>query len=128
MHSADPVDRFLEAARTATIEACDVWATYATLDATVPGWRFRRRGADAIRATYGGWFADPGRFEELRRHRIEGGEVVVYLLAWTQDGIPHAAHHMHLLDVEGGRIVSDKVLCGGRWPAALMAEMDAADV
>jgi hypothetical protein len=28
--------------------------------------------------------------------------------------------------IEDGRIVADKVWCGGRWPAALLAEMEAA--
>jgi len=35
----------------------------------------------------------------------------------AENGVPHAAHHMHLLRVADGRIVSDTVMCGGRWPA-----------
>ena len=94
------------------------------LDATVPSWRFGAEGPDAIAATYGGWFADPGRFEGLDRWPVEGGEVVRYLLTWTQGGVPHAAHHVHLLatDVEG-RIARDTVFCGGRWDATLLAQM-----
>lgn len=37
---------------------------------------------------------------------------------------PH--NHMHRLTVRGGRIVADTVFCGGRWPASLLAEMEAA--
>jgi hypothetical protein len=121
------VDRFLDAVRTATIDHCDAWADDATLDATVPHWRFHALGADAIRSTYRDWFADPGRFDELRRHRVPGGEVVRYLLAWTEDGVPHTAHHVHVLSLVDDRIAADVVICGGRWPAALMAEMEAAD-
>lgn len=121
------VDRFLDAVRTATIDDCDAWAGDATLDATVPHWRFHARGADAIRSTYRDWFADPGRFEELQRHRVAGGEVVRYLLAWDEGGVPHTAHHVHVLSLAGDRITADVVLCGGRWPASLMAEMEAAD-
>jgi hypothetical protein len=120
-------DRFLDAVRTATIDDCDAWADDATLDATVPHWRFHARGADAIRSTYRDWFADPGRFEELQRHPVAGGEVVRYLLAWSEDGVPHTAHHVHVLSLVDDRIAADVVLCGGRWPAALMAEMEAAD-
>ncbi|MFL6062177.1 MAG: hypothetical protein ACJ72E_13160 [Marmoricola sp.] len=120
------VDRFLEAVRTATIPACDAWADDARLDATVPNWRFSAVGADRIQATYATWFADPGSFEELRRLPVPGGEVVEYLLCWTEDGVPHTAHHIHVLDVVDDRIVADVVLCGGRWPAGLMAEMEAA--
>jgi hypothetical protein len=38
-----------------------------------------------------------------------------------------AAHHLHLLTVRDGLIVADTVFCGGRWPASLLAEMEAAD-
>lgn len=122
------VDRFLEAVRLARIDECDdVWAPGATLAATVPNWRFHRTGPEQIRATYRGWFADPGRFEEFRRSPVAGGEVVDYLLTWTERGIPHAAHHLHWLEVADDRIVADVVVCGGRWPASLLAEMEAAD-
>ena len=80
-------------------------------------------GPAAIRAEYAQWFADPGQFEELRRIPTPGGEVVQYLLTWTENGVPHAAHHMHVLEVSEGRIDVDTVMCGGRWPAGLLAEM-----
>jgi hypothetical protein len=95
------------------------------LDATVPNWRFTTRGGDAIRAEYGRWFADAGHFEYLRRLPTAGGEVVDYLLTWEEQGVPHAAHHMHILEVSDGRIAADTVMCGGRWPAGLLAEMEA---
>jgi hypothetical protein len=37
-----------------------------------------------------------------------------------------AAHHPHLLTVATCQMVADTVFCGGRWPAALLAEMEAA--
>ena len=121
------IDRFLAAIESATIPDCDAWSRSATVDATVPNWRFRLRGADAIRAEFATWFADAGTFEQLRRIPTDEGEVVEYTLTWTEAGVPHAAHHAHLLTVEDGLIVADTVLCGGRWPAALLAEMEAAD-
>lgn len=123
--SATAVDRFLDAARSATIADCDVWAPDATLDATVPGWRFHRRGVDAIRETYVAWFSEPGKLEELRRERVTGGEVVRYLISSTEGGVPYVAHHVHWLEVRGGQICSDTVFCGGRWSAELQAEMAA---
>jgi hypothetical protein len=122
------IEKFLQAVESATIPTCDVWSADATLDATVPNWRLQALGADAIRTEYARWFADPGHFEELHRHPVDGGagEVVEYTLSWTEHGVPHAAHHMHLLTVADGHIVADTVFCGGRWPAALLAEMEAA--
>ena len=126
------IGKFLHAIETANIPGCDAWSADATLDATVPNWRLRADGADAIRAEYARWFADPARFDELRRYPIEGGpencsaEVVEYTLSWTENGVPHAGHHLHVLTVRDDRIVSDMVFCGGRWPAALLAEMEAA--
>lgn len=127
MSQPSAIDRFLDSVRLGRIDECDAWAEDATLDATVPNWRFHRTGADRIKETYRGWFADPGAFEQLRREPTATGEAVAYTLSWTEDGIPHAAHHAHFLDVVDDRIVADTVLCGGRWPASLLAEMEAAD-
>jgi len=121
-----PVDDFLAAVVAGSIESCDAWADDVVLDATVPDWRFRKNGVAAVKEEYAHWFADPGRFEELRRIPFPDGEVVEYLLTWVENGVPHAARHVHLLDVRGGRIAGDTVVCGGRWPAALVARMQAA--
>jgi len=121
-----PIDEFLMAVPSGTIVSCSVRAHDAVLDAAVPNWRFRRQGSAAIRTEYARWFADPGTFEHLRRLPVAGGEVVAYLLTWVENGVPHAAHHMYVLDVREGKIVTDAVLCGGRWPAGLLAEMQAA--
>jgi len=122
----NPIDGFLAAVATGTIESCDLWAPDVVLDATVPGWRFRTDGVAALKEEYTHWFADSGQFEELRRIPFPDGEVVEYLLTWVEAGVPHAARHVHVLDVHEGRIVRDTVVCGGRWPASLLAEMQAA--
>lgn len=99
----------------------------ATLDATVPNWRFSVAGAEAIASQYATWFRHPGRFEEVERRASPDGEVVTFLLTWEEEGVPHAAHHCHVLSLAAdGRIAADRVFCGGRWPAALLAEMGAA--
>jgi hypothetical protein len=123
---ANPIDTFLEAVAARSIETCDVWTDDVVLDATVPGWRVHKDGVVAIKEEYAHWFADPGSFEELRRIPCPDGEVVEYLLTWLESGVPHAAHHVHVLDVRDGRIARDTVMCGGRWPASLLAEMRAA--
>lgn len=127
--SRPAIDRFLHAIESAAILSCDAWSPDAVLDATVPNWRMHLTGPDAIRTEYARWFADPGHFHELRRCEIDGGqgEVVEYTLSWKEQGVPHAAHHMHVLTVRDDLIVADTVFCGGRWPAALLAEMEAAD-
>jgi len=125
-NTAGPVDAFLDAVEHATIGDADAWAADAVLDATVPNWRYSARGADAIRAEYAGWFAHPARFETLERTPLPDGELIEYVLAWEEDGVPHAAHHLHRLRVRDARIVSDTVFCGGRWPASLLAEMEQA--
>ena len=90
-----------------------------------------RRGRDP-RAEYARWFADPGHFDEVRHYPVGAAgdgasDLIEYTLSWSENGVPHAAHHMHLLTVRDGRIVADTVMCGGRWPASLLAEMEAAD-
>jgi hypothetical protein len=123
------VDRLLAAvAAGAGAGTAGLFADDAVLDATVPGWRFTLRGAAAVAAQYGRWFAHPGELEDVRRHAIAGGEVVELTLAWEEGGVPHAAHQVHVLlvDAATGRIAEDRMWCGGRWDAALLAEMGAA--
>ena len=106
----------------------DAYAADAVWDGVVPGWRFALRGAEAIAAEYARWFAQPTELSELRRHDTATGVVVEYTVTWQEEGIPHAGRHVHVLTVDRatGRIVEDHVWCGGRWPAALLAEMEAA--
>ena len=128
MASAPVIEKFLHAIETATIPGCDVWAEDATLDATVPNWRLHAAGADAIRAEYARWFADPGHFDELRRYSVEGGEaeVVEYTLSWLEDGVPHAAITCTCSRCAVTASSPTPFFCGGRWSAALLAEMEAA--
>lgn len=121
---ARTVDRFLEAIASGDGVPAELFADDAVLDATVPGWRFAVRGGAALAGQYSGWFAHPARFEELERLPVEGGEVLTYLLTWSERGVPHAAHHCHVLRLDGsGRIAGDRFFCGGRWDAGLLARM-----
>lgn len=129
-HEEEPVtsvvDRFLEAIETASIGRVEVFAPDATVDATVPHWRFSVVGDVAVCAEFAKWYADRGTFDELTRIPLADGELVSYTLFWEQDGIPHACHQVHVLTVRDDRIVADRVWCGGRWPADLLADMEAA--
>jgi hypothetical protein len=119
------VDDFLAAVR-GSHGACR-WADDAVLDAVVPQWRMSVTGARAIDAQLRRWFRDPGELEELRRHPIPTGEVVAFTVTWVENGVPHAARQVHVLDLDdAGRITHDAMWCGGRWPAQLLAEMEAA--
>ncbi len=125
--SAQTVDRFLGAASAGQGVPADLFVPEVVLDATVPGWRFTARGADAVARQYSSWFSDEAAFEELERLPVEGGEVVTFLLAWVERGVPHAAHHCHVLRLApDGRIAADRFFCGGRWDAGLLAKMAAA--
>ncbi len=46
-----------------------------------------------------------------------------FTLTWEENGVPHACHQSHHLTLRDGSIVADTVFCGGRWNAALLAEM-----
>jgi hypothetical protein len=126
--TAPVIDRFLEAVASGTGMPTDLFAQCAVLDATVPNWRFSKRGAEVVASQYGSWFAHAGALEELERLPLAGGEVITYLLTWIERGVPHAAHHCHVLRLDAaGRIAADQFFCGGRWRAALLAEMAAAN-
>ncbi len=121
------VTSFLDAVAAGRGVPDELYAPDVTLDATVPNWRYTLHGREAVAAEYGRWFRDPASFEELARSPLPDGEVVTYLMSWTEHGVPHAAHHCHLIRLDdAGLISSDTVFCGGRWPAQLLAEMAAA--
>ncbi len=105
MESTGAVDEFLHAIENATIGDCQVWSADASLDATVPNCRLHADGAGAIRAEYARWFADPGHFDELNRYQVDSGssELIEYTVSWQENGVPHAAHHMHLLTAKDGQ-------------------------
>ena len=120
-------DQLLDAIVAGGGVAADLFTADAVLDATVPAWRFSLTGRDAIAAKFTEWFNAPSQFEELDRFPIEGGELLMYLQTWVEGGVPHAAHHCHVLRLDAsGRIAGDHFFCGGRWDAAKLAEMAAA--
>ena len=124
--TADPVGAFLAELSEGTGMTTAAWAEDATLDATVPHWRFECDGAEAVAAELSAWYAAPTTIESVVRRPVPGGEAVELDLSWVEGGVPHAAHQVHLITVDGDRISRDTVFCGGRWSAELLAEMEAA--
>jgi hypothetical protein len=121
----DPVTLFLDAVVSGRGIPTGIYAADAGLDATVPNWRLEAHGPAAITAELSGWYGGPGRLYDVARSPLPGGEVVRFTLAWTDNGNPMAAHQVHLLDVEDGAITHHDIWCGGRWDAALQAEIEA---
>jgi hypothetical protein len=117
------VERFLRAIEAGGMPAPDVFTSDAVLDATVPNWRFAVRGGEAVLSELARWYAESGELEDLSRTPLPGGALVTFTLRWEEGGVPHAVHQAHVLTIEDGRIQTDQVWCGGRWPAALLAEM-----
>ena len=124
--NSDPIGDFLKAVETTAIDEADVYAEDAILDATVPNWRLRAVGPQAIRAEYTKWFSDPVTFVALERIPVPDGELVIYEHEWMQDGVRHRGHHAHYLVVRDGKIAADTVWCGGKWPEPLLNDIAAA--
>jgi hypothetical protein len=124
--TSDPIAEFLKAVESAAMPEADVYTEDAVLDATVPNWRLHAVGSEAIRAEYANWFSEPATFATLERIPVPDGELVIYEHEWVQDGVRHRGHHAHHLVVRDGKIASDTVWCGGKWPEPLLNEMTAA--
>jgi hypothetical protein len=127
MGTTDPIGVFLAGIEGAAL-AEDVFCEDTVLDATVPNWRFRIQGADAVRDELARWYADAGQFGELRRIGLDDGELVEFTLSWEEAGVSHTCHQAHILHLRDGRIASDTVFCGGRWPAPLLVQMEQAQL
>lgn len=120
------IDRLLAVVTGARPAGVDVYAVDAELDAVVPGWRFAVCGATAIADQLGDWFRCPAALEELECRSTAGGAVLTYTVTWEEQGVPHAGRHVHVLSIVDDLVVRDQFWCGGRWPAPLLAEMEAA--
>ncbi len=121
-----PGQRLLDAIAEGSGMPDHLFATDARLDATVPMWRYETTGAAAVRAELTKWYGSPTQLEQVQRRPFPGGEAIEIDISWVEGGVPHAGHQLHLLAVADDRITSDTVFCGGRWPADLLAEMEAA--
>jgi hypothetical protein len=120
--STTPIDQLLAGIQAGSIPA-GIFSPGATLDATVPNWRFSISGGAAVRAELGQWYANAGRFEHLQRTSLPDGELVEFTLTWEEQGVPHTCHQAHILRLVGDRVGADTAFCGGRWPASLLAQM-----
>jgi hypothetical protein len=121
--SNDPIGDFLRAVEAAAIDEVDVYADDAVLDATVPNWRLHAVGEQAVKAEYTKWFSDPATFVKLERIPVPEGELVIYEHEFVHDGVRHRGHHAHHLVVRDGKIASDTVWCGGKWPEPLLDDI-----
>ncbi len=116
------IDRLLDGIEAGAIPD-DVFADQAVFDATVPNWRFSLLGAQAIRDELARWYTDPGHFQQLGRTPLPDGELVEFTLTWTERDVEHTCHQAHVLQVANDRVLRHVAFCGGRWPAALVSEM-----
>jgi len=122
----DAVSDLIAAMAAGTGVPSDLFTDDARLDATVPNWRFKTLGAGAVARELSNWYRHPGRIERLGSHEVAEGVALEINLTWNDGEVPHAAHQLHLIRIDDDRIATDTLFCGGRWPADLLAEMEAA--
>ncbi len=122
----EPVQRLLDAIASGAGLPDGLFTADAVLDATVPMWRYEATGGEAVRNELAKWYALPACIDRMQRRPFPGGEAIEIDISWVENGVPHAGHQLHVLGLSGDRIASDTVFCGGRWPAELLADMEAA--
>ena len=124
--AVDPVQGLLDAIASGTGVPAGLYREDARLDATVPNWRLEAAGPEAISRELSGWYHDPATLERVQRRPFPGGVAVEVDFSWEDGGVPHASHQLHVLGIEGDRVATHTVWCGGRWSAELLAQMEAA--
>ena len=120
---AETVDAYLEELAAARLGTTDLLHPDVAWDATVPHWRYRLDGEEAVRKELASWYAAPLTDAKVRRQPFRDGEVVDSSMQFTQDGVDWTVHHLMVLGVEDGRIRSITVACGGRWDPKLVAQI-----
>src|SRR3954451_17966800 len=113
LKTTNVIDALLHAIETADVTT-ELFTDDVVLDATVPNWRFEVRGRDDVTEQLRDWFADPGHFETVRREPLPHGELVDFTLHWNENGIPHACHQAHILELSGGGVTRGTAVFGGR--------------
>lgn len=121
----DTVTRFLDAVTAGTGVPAGLYAPGAVLDATVPMWRLEQHGPDRIAAQLSRWYGTPATLTELVRSPLPDGEAVRFTQECDTPAGPWIAHQSHFLTVEDGLVVRHEAWCGGRWEAALQADIEA---
>jgi hypothetical protein len=120
---AETVDAYLEQLGAAALGTTDLLHPDVRWDATVPHWRYRLEGDEAVRKELGSWYSSPLTDSHVVRHPTGDGEVVDISMRFTEGGVDWTVHHLIVLGVEEGRVRSITVACGGRWDPELVAQI-----
>ena len=97
----------------------------ALLDAHVPNWRFQVIGRSEVARVTGTGLPGPGHFERFEHEATVDGDLLIQL-QWhqhTEDGAGARSRQLHVLRLEGDRIVSQTLFCAGVWSPALQERM-----
>jgi len=122
--SAAAVAQFLSAIEVGAGIPAALYARDAVLDATVPMWRFEKHGPAAVSQELSRWFNLPGQLTEVSQAQLPTGAVVAFTEECVEPAGPWIVRQVHVLTTDAdGRIAKHEAWCGGRWPAALQAEM-----
>lgn len=122
----DPASRLLDAVAAGNGVPTDLYTRTAVLDATVPMWRFEVHGAAAVTAELSRWYDAPGELTDVIRSPLPNGELVRFTCEWVGADGPCITHQVHILTITGVQIRRHETWSGGRWGAALQADIEAA--
>ena len=96
----------------------EVYAEDALFDCNVPEWRFQRKGLGEIAVQYRDWYPEPPRRLEWKETPTDFGAVVEQADWTSEGGEEQYSRSLHLLHVDGGRIVRHVLYCTGWWDQA----------
>lgn len=124
--ATETVDAYLQQLHDAALGTTELLHPEVRWDATVPHWRYRLDGEEAVRKELAHWYSTPLTEGRAIRRAIEGGEVVDLSQRFTEGGVEWTVHHLMILEVDDGLVRSITIACGGRWDPELVAQMDPA--
>jgi hypothetical protein len=93
-------------------------------DATVPGWRFRRRGPDQIVAQLYHWWPTPAELPSYRVTPTVEGVVLEFERRWLEHGERCGCRQVHVLVLDGERLRELRITCAGKWDEQTLRDVD----
>ena len=91
------------------------------VDLNVPQWRLQAQGREQLGQMFAGGYPVGARLASSRVRSMAEGVAIEVEVRFPEEGEERLFRELHLLTVDGGRVVEHTAYCTGHWDAATIA-------